>query len=201
MSATQAEAVAAGNSARFRDLYRDTQAQLFRRNLLVAASIYMSFVTWDLIVAPMRARSILNVRLLLLGVGTLLFLGSRLSSFRRWYNWYYVALIGLVGLSIAVILRFVPQGFAIGIGGVLLTISASSVIFRASGWVIAIAGGACCWEPLRSWRFTENRAISSEGTPSSWSSRLVSPCSTASRRNAAPSRCSKRRDAWSAKRR
>jgi signal transduction histidine kinase len=141
MSSSQAVTSGVGVKTRFRTLYRDTQAELFRRNLLVAASIYMAFVAWDVIVAPMSTGDIFKIRLVLLGVGALLFLVSRLPSLRRWYNWYYVALIGLVGLSIAVILRLVPQGFAIGIGGVLLTISASSVIFRASGWVTAIAGG------------------------------------------------------------
>ncbi len=126
--------------ARFRDLYQDTQAKLFRRNILVAAFVYMAFVCWDVIVAPMSLGNILGIRLVFLGLGMLLFLASGLASFRRWYNWCVLGLIGSVGLSVAVILSLVPQGFAIGIAGVLICITASSVLFSADGWATAGAG-------------------------------------------------------------
>jgi len=123
--------------ARFRDLYQDTQAKLFRRNILVAAFVYVAFVCWDVIVAPMSLGNILEIRLVFLGLGMLLFLASGLASFRRWYNWCVLGLIGSVGLSVAVILSLVPRGFAIGIAGVLICISASSVLVSAEGWATA----------------------------------------------------------------
>ena len=50
--------------ATFRRLYRTTQARLFRRNVLVAAAVYMAFVSWDVIVAPETIGSTVQTRLL-----------------------------------------------------------------------------------------------------------------------------------------
>ncbi|MGB8330962.1 MAG: hypothetical protein WCE62_12640, partial [Polyangiales bacterium] len=120
--------------------YRQTQVQLFRRNVMVAAAVYVAFVCWDMIVSPMSVMITLEIRVLLVVVCALLYLASGLRSFERWYNWHFVALIASAGIGVAAILWFVPQGFAIGIGGVLLCITASSAIFRSSGWVTAVAG-------------------------------------------------------------
>ena len=131
---------AADEVSRFRILYRDTQAKLFRRNVLVAATIYMGFVSWDIIVAPATVWKILEIRLLFLGVCTSLFVASGLRGFKGWYNWAYLFLLTSAGLGVAFILRHVPNGFAIGIAGVVICIMASSVIFRATGWATAGVG-------------------------------------------------------------
>ena len=123
MSFLQATRLRAGDMARFRNIYRDTQADLVRRNVLVAASVYLAFVAWDVIVAPMSLVTIFEIRLGFLGFCTFLFLVSGIPSLRRWYNWYFVALIGSAGIGVSAILWFVPQGFAIGIAGVLCGIA------------------------------------------------------------------------------
>ena len=107
---------------------------------MVATSVYMAFVCWDVIVAPTHIGRVFEIRLAFLGLGMLLFLASGLPSFRRWYNWCFIGLIGSAGLSVSVILGLVPQGFAIGIAGVLICITASSVLFRANAWATATAG-------------------------------------------------------------
>jgi signal transduction histidine kinase len=125
----------------FTKLYRTTQTQLFRRNVLVAAAFYVAFVSWDFVVAPEIIGTTLQIRMLMLGLCALLFLASWVRSFEQWYALYYVASITSAAMGVAAILWFVPQGFAIGITGVALCITASSAIFRASGWVTASAGG------------------------------------------------------------
>jgi signal transduction histidine kinase len=129
-----------GDRTAFGASYRQTQAQLFRRNVMIAAAVYVAFVCWDMIVAPMSVMIALKIRVLLVVVCVLLYLASGLKSFERWYNYHFVALIASAGIGVAAILWFVPQGFAIGIGGVLLCITASSAIFRSSGWVTGVAG-------------------------------------------------------------
>ena len=126
--------------ARFRQLYRTTQARLFRRNVLVAAAVYMAFVSWDVIVAPETIGSTVQTRLLLLGVCAFLFLASWFRSFERWYEWYYVTLITSAAMGVAAVLWVVPQGFAIGVTGVVLCIAGSSALFRATGAGTAAAG-------------------------------------------------------------
>ena len=76
----------AGDMAEFRILHRGVQAKLFRRNVMVATSVYMAFVCWDVIVAPTHIGRVFEIRLAFLGLGMLLFLASGLPSFRRWYN-------------------------------------------------------------------------------------------------------------------
>ena len=127
---------------RFRILYRDAQAKLFRRNVLVAASVFMAFVSWDILVAPASVGSILEIRVLFLGVCTSLFVASGLQGFNRWYNWAYMFLLTSAGVGVAAILWLIPNGFAIGIAGIVICITASSVIFRATGWATASVGAA-----------------------------------------------------------
>ena len=140
MSFPQTARLEAGDITRFRNFDRDAQADLFRRNVLVAASVFVAFVAWDVIVAPMNLRQIFEIRLVFFGFCTFLFLVSGIPGLRRWYSWYFVALIGSAGIGVAAILWFVPQGFAIGISGVLICITASSVLFHANGWATAAAG-------------------------------------------------------------
>ena len=125
----------------FGHLYRKTQARLFRENVLVAAAVFVAFAAWDLIVAPEAMTTTFQIRVLMFGVCALLLFVSRLHRFEQWYDWYYVTLITSAAMGVAAILWFTPQGFAIGIAGVTLCIAASSAIFRASGWVTALAGG------------------------------------------------------------
>ncbi|MDH3625459.1 MAG: HAMP domain-containing histidine kinase [Myxococcales bacterium] len=140
MSLDQTLLSAASEKAAFDTVYREAQAQLFRRNVLFAAAVFMAFICWDVIVAPMSVRTTLGIRLVFLGFCMLLFIASGLPSVRRWYNWYYVVLLGSAGVGVSAILWYVPQGFAIGIAGVLICIAASSAIFRANAWSTALAG-------------------------------------------------------------
>lgn len=140
MNFLQTASSSAGDLAGFRVLHRGVQAKLFHRNVMVATSVYMAFVCWDVIVAPTRLGRVFEIRLVFLVLGMLLFLASGLPSFRRWYNWCFIGLIGSAGLSVSVILWLVPQGFAIGIAGVVICITASSVLFRANAWATATAG-------------------------------------------------------------
>ncbi len=142
MSSTQMATSVARDVPRFRILYRDAQAKLFRRNVLVAASVFMAFVSWDMLVAPASVGSILEIRFLFLGVCTILFVASGLQGFNRWYNWAYMSLLTSASVGVAAILWLVPNGFAIGIAGIVICITASSVIFRATGWATASVGAA-----------------------------------------------------------
>jgi len=128
-----------GNRA-FSRVYRDTQAHLFRRNVLVAASVFLAFVCWDVIVAPENLGTIFRIRLAFLGFCGVLFLVSGMPSMRRWYNWYYILLMVSAGLGVCAILWLTPRGFAIGVAGVIICIEASVSIFRATGWATATAG-------------------------------------------------------------
>ena len=140
MNSPQSESRPHGDIAVFRTLYRHTQAKLFRRNVMVAASIFMAFACWDLIVAPMSVAATLEIRTVLFGYAFLLFLLGSVSRVRRWYNWYFVALISVAGIGVAVILRLIPGGFAIGIAGIVLVIGASSALFGANPWAAGVAG-------------------------------------------------------------
>lgn len=124
----------------FRTIYREMQARLFRRNVLIAATVYMAFICWDLIVAPIALADTFAIRAFFFGASVLLFAASGFSSFRRLYNWYFVALLAGAPISVAAILWIVPGGFTFGIPGILICIAASSVLFRASGWTTVGAG-------------------------------------------------------------
>ena len=140
MNSAQAVSQPHGDIAVFRTLCRHTQAKLFRRNVMVAASLFMAFACWDLIVAPMSFAATLEIRTVLFGYAFLLFLLSGVSRVRRWYNWYFVALISVAAIGVAVILRLIPGGFAIGIAGIVLVIGASSAMFGANPWAAGVAG-------------------------------------------------------------
>jgi signal transduction histidine kinase len=129
-----------GNGA-FSQVYRDTQAGLFRRNVLVAASVFLAYVSWDVIVAPENLVPMFQLRLGFLALCTILFVTIGLPRMRRWYNWYYIFLIASAGIGVCGILWLVPNGFVFGVAGVIICIEASVAIFRATGWATAAAGG------------------------------------------------------------
>ncbi len=124
----------------FTEIYRETQARLLGRNVLVAASVFGAFVGWDLVVAPEHIETTLAIRVPALAFCAFLFVASGSARFRRFYNWYFIALLTVGALDAALVISVMPGGFTFGIAGVMICIVASSVLFSATAWATAAAG-------------------------------------------------------------
>ena len=127
---TGSAGVTSQQAEEIRRAYTDGKIRLLGIFLPMGVALLVTFAFWDYVMSPEGARTTIPIRGALCFVLLLLWMTRSTSFVRKWHDWIVCALISLAGIGIAVVLTFIPGGFAAASGGIALVIMFGSGAVR-----------------------------------------------------------------------
>lgn len=112
----------ATEEADFRNRFNEKSIYFVRASLPIAVTLYLVFVTWDVVLAPAELVSTLGVRLPFSFLAMAVFGLTFVPGFSRWSQPVLAATVISGGAGVLLVLFIIPGGFDYGVSGVLLVV-------------------------------------------------------------------------------